>query len=63
MKYWKYVDGDDGSLFGYQTVSEADIIKDFFPDWERDMIAMGREEEISHENCIQEWVVYFGAWQ
>lgn len=63
MKYWKFVDGDDGSDFGYQTVSEQDIIKDFFPAWERDMIAMGREDEISHENCIQEWVIYFGAWQ
>jgi hypothetical protein len=63
MKYWKYVDGDDGSVFGYQTVSEADIIRDFFPAWERDMRAMGREEEISHENCIQEWVTYFAAWQ
>ena len=62
MKYWKYV-VDDSTDFGYQTISEKDIIKEFFPDWDKDMIAVGREEEISYENCIQEWVLYYQAWQ
>jgi hypothetical protein len=62
MKRWKYV-VDDSSDFGYQTISEQDIIKEFFPDWEKDMISVGREDEISHENCIQDWVLYYQAWQ
>jgi hypothetical protein len=62
MKRWKYV-VDDSSDFDYQTISEQDIIKEFFPDWEKDMISVGREDEISHENCIQDWVLYYQAWQ
>ena len=65
MKYWKYVVEEDyeGEHFGFSLISEKDIIKDYFPEWERDMKSMGREDEISYENCIQEWVIYYQAWQ
>jgi hypothetical protein len=65
MKLWKYVVEEDyeGTQFGYNTISEKEIIRDYYPQWEQDMRALGREDEISHENCIQEWVIYYSAWQ
>lgn len=62
MKFWKYID-DRGEDFGYQIISEADILRNFYPEWKQVMIEMGREDEISDENCIQEWVAYYSAWQ
>jgi hypothetical protein len=62
MKYWKYVNDDVGG-FEYSVISEAEIIRDFYPEWKQVMQEMGREDEISHDNCIQEWVAYYSAWQ
>jgi len=62
MKPWKYVDYDS-EHYGYSTKTEEEIIRTFYPEWKQVMIEMGREDEISHENCIQEWVSYYQAWQ
>ncbi len=65
MKYWKYVmeTDDNGENFGYNVISEADILHDFFPEWKKQMQELGREDEINEDNCIQEWVTYYSAWK
>jgi hypothetical protein len=63
MKYWKYVLEEDDGEIGYLVISEAEILKQFFSEWKQQMEEMGREDEINEQNCIEEWVIYYSAWQ
>ena len=63
MKYWKYVLEENDGGIGYSVISEAEILKQFFPEWSQQMEEMGREDEINEQNCIEEWVTYYSAWQ
>lgn len=63
MKYWKYVLEENDGGIGYDVISEAEILKQFFPEWSQQMEEMGREDEINEQNCIEEWVTYYSAWQ
>lgn len=37
------------------TVTEEDIIRDYYPYWEMKMKHVGKEDLISKENCIEDW--------
>lgn len=63
MKYWKYVLEEDGGGIGYAVITEAEILKQFFSEWKQQMEEMGREDEINEQNCIEEWITYYSAWQ
>jgi len=65
MKYWKYVtETDDEDQFNYKTISEREIIRDFYEDWKFQQQLLGKDEtDITKENCIEEWVIYYSAWQ
>jgi hypothetical protein len=65
MKYWKYVtETDDEDQFNYKTISEREIIRDFYEDWKFQQQLLGKDEtDITEENCIEEWVIYYSAWQ
>ena len=65
MKYWKYVtETDDEDQFNYKTISEREIIRDFYEDWKFQQQLLGKDQtDVTEENCIEEWVIYYSAWQ
>lgn len=58
---WKVVEpGDDGSTV--ETIfTENDIIETFFEYWRKRMIENGLADQVSVENCIQDWVTVHWA--
>jgi len=44
-------------------ISDTQIIKDYFPAWSHKMRECGKENEISHENCIEDFCVINWAWE
>ena len=63
MRYYKYVELTD-DLQGMEiAVSEKQILDVFFGYWSGMMKKVGREELISEENCIEDWVVINWAWE
>ena len=63
MRYFRYVEpnleGDPTSLI----ISEEDILKEYLAYWTRRMKDVGKESEISPENCIEDWVANNWAWE
>lgn len=52
IRRFKYID-----LAGEHTVTEGDIIKDYYPYWKMKMKAANKNHLISRENCIEDWIV------
>lgn len=64
MKYWTIVEpGDDGSTPVYSTLSEEDILKEYFDYWSNRMKSIGKNNEITPDNCIYDWCVVHWAWE
>ena len=64
MKYWQYVYPSDGHYnYGVETYSDDDIINEYWDYWKDKMICQELEEEISRENCIDDWVVINWAFE
>ena len=63
MKYWTYVEHGKEGKEVYRTVSEAQIIKEYYPYWCQRMREVGKEHLISREECIDDWVVLHWAWR
>lgn len=63
MKYWTYVEHGKEGKEVYRTLSEAQIIKEYYPYWCARMREVGKEHLISHEECIDDWVVLHWAWR
>lgn len=54
---WEYIEPDyesDEPLV--ITVTETEIMETYWPLWLHRMQALGRYSQISHENCIQDYV-------
>ena len=58
MRLWRFNDPS-----GNQFITDDEIIKDYFPYWKEQMIKVGKEDLISHENCIEDFVVVHWAWE
>lgn len=54
---WKYVEPGPNNEPVETVVTDEDIIRDFFPWWSGEMKRLGREDLISHKNCIEDYVV------
>jgi hypothetical protein len=50
-RYFKYDDLD-----GVHTVTDEEILREYFPYWQEQMRKVGREHMISPENCIEDFV-------
>ena len=58
MNYWKKVEqGPDGVTPVYITLSEDDILKEYFQWWSSEMHRIGKDSEVSPQNCIEDWVI------
>lgn len=57
--FWTYIDPKtiDREPPEFITVSEADILKEFFPYWSKKMKKYGKESEITEDNCISDWSI------
>jgi hypothetical protein len=66
MRYFSY-SYFSGTGRGIDTVSEDDILRDYYPDWSRKMIEKYGEEEFnktySTQDCIDVWIMAHSAWQ
>jgi hypothetical protein len=61
MKYYTYIECDE--LGDHEiTLSEEEIINSYFELWSNKMKKIGKADQISHENCIDDWVVMHWAW-
>lgn len=64
MKYWTIVEpGDDDSTPVYSTLSEEEILKYYFDYWSSRMKSIGKNNEITPDNCIYDWCVVHWAWE
>lgn len=67
MRYWSYNEmTEDG--FGNEviTLSEDEIIQQFFPYWDKKMIEKfgpDYQQNWSIQDCIDDWVVINWAWE
>ena len=66
MKYWTICYPGDSQEVVYETLSEADIIQQYWPYWSSKMIDKYGEEEFkkqwSEKECIEDWVTIHWAW-
>jgi hypothetical protein len=45
------------------TFTENDIIRDYFPYWADCMEKVGKFDQISIKNCIEDWIMLNWAWE
>lgn len=67
---WTYVEpagagAEDPNAPVYTTMTEQQIIDQFYDHWAKQMlkVALTKVVEISHEQCIADWVVVHWAWE
>ena len=69
MRYWTFVTpSDDGKGEPvYDTLSEYEIIKQYYPYWSEKMIKKYGQEEFnrnwSKQECIEDWITVNWAWE
>ena len=56
MRYFKYQDPE-----GTYEISEEDLRKVYYPLWRDRMEKVGKLEEATFENCIQDFIVVYWA--
>ena len=63
MKYWTYVEPGKEGKEDYRTLSEQQILKEYFPYWKKRMKEVNKEHLITRQNCIDDWVTLHWAWK
>lgn len=63
MRYFTYVEPGPNEEPVYTTLSEMEILRDYYPWWSERMREIGREHLISPADCIDDWVVTHWAWE
>lgn len=63
MKKYSYYEYDP--LLGDITVTFSDeyIRKYYYPYWSKKMKEAGKEDQISYEKCLEDWIVVHWAWE
>lgn len=61
MKTWYYLEPGDNGVPIERAVTEAEILKTYFPWWSRQMLKVGKKDQISEQSCIDDWVVVYWA--
>lgn len=64
MRKFKYLTlNDDERLPKTITVTEKDILEDYYPRWCQRMKSRNLDEQINEENCIKDFVKMYWAWE
>jgi hypothetical protein len=64
MKYYKYVQpGEDGVTPEWFILSEEQILDNYWLYYKLQMAKVEKEDLISKENCIENWVIIHWAWE
>lgn len=64
MKFYTIVEpGDDGTTPVYSTLSEHEILAEYFDYWSRRMKEVGKKDEINTQSCIEDWCIVHWAWE
>lgn len=67
MKYWSMLYPDENDNDVVETLSEDEIIAQYYPYWSGRMIEKYGQEEFdktwSKKECIEDWVVVHWAWE
>ena len=58
MRYWTYCEEGEYGQYIQETWSEAQILAAFFSSWKEDMKRFGKEQYISENECILDWVIF-----
>jgi len=64
VRRWRYVTPGDFGNHGEPVIvemSEAEIIATYYPYWQEQMRRVGKESQISEQECINDWVVVHWA--
>lgn len=62
MKYWTICYPDESGHVE-ETLSEAMILQYYYPYWSEQMHKVGKQDMISEELCIEDWVIVHWAWE
>jgi len=67
MKYWSFAYPDSNDKDCVDTLSESDIIAEYWPFWYVAMCNKFGKEHVdanySEQDCIDDWVVVHWAWE
>ncbi len=63
MKKYKYEHPDKDGNTVENFIYEDEIITHYFPVWSKGMKRIGKEDEISHKHCIEDFCTIHGAWE
>jgi len=68
MKYWTFVEpGEDGTTPVYQTLSDDEILEQYWDYWYGKMCEKYGKEKVdtgwSKQDCIDDWVIVHWAWE
>jgi hypothetical protein len=62
MRYFRYNEqGDPENVV--VTISEEQILREYFPWWKRQLERSGKTHLISEENCLEDWQATNWAWE
>jgi hypothetical protein len=64
MRYWIYCEpaSETSDEAIYQIYSDRAILDTYYDYWSSTMRAVGRESQISENNCILDWTAVHWAW-
>jgi hypothetical protein len=60
---WTTVDPDENGNPVYTTLTETEILEQYFGFWSTEMRKRGKGKQISHQNCIEDWVIVQWAYK
>ena len=68
MKTWCYVDplwDARGKITGDKVIeiTEAEILESYYPFWSNTMRGLGRDDKITEQNCIDEFITSRWCWE
>ena len=63
MRYWTYAEEGWYGQYVQETWSESQILAAHFSSWKEEMKRLGRDQHISENECINDWVVVNWAWE
>lgn len=59
MRTWKFWDNSEAPTI----ITDDEIREEYWPYWHTKMVELGRYDQITIENCIQDFVTVYWAWE